>query len=370
MTTSPPPETMPRAQGVRLFTHSSITAPWLAGAVSPVVRGLHDAGVPLLRLRRGWLGGPHVDVLAARPPTEGWAAVTDALAPGPRPSDGMTPQAYLDQARALGALENVPPPYLPFRDHGTTEVLDAGDVALRNTRLDALGDVAVVEAGLCVPVLDTVDAVVGDPSTATAVLAEAFAALGDTHYLGIGHSAFAFRSHLEAFLARCRPEQAHQLRERFAERRQQDGATVRRVVEDRLAGRVGPVAGAWRTAFAYGAGTLDRAAARGELDLEMLDRQVRDDAVAGRPSRYGNGYPETPFHRAVAASGSIDAPDPWFAAYRLLVNVFYRQLPLLGVAPLTRYYLCSAVAEAVDEVLGESWEQRLVRRRVRVVDPA
>ena len=69
--------------------------------------------------------------------------------------------------------------------------------------------------------------------------------------------------------------------------------------------------------------------------------------------------PDTDFHRTVHGSGAISTPSPFFAAYRLLTNLFYQQLPLLTVSPMQRYYMCFALAETVDEVLGSSWRERL-----------
>ena len=54
-----------------------------------------------------------------------------------------------------------------------------------------------------------------------------------------------------------------------------------------------------------------------------------------------------------------DLAGEWFTGYRFLVNRVYSQLPLLGVSPLHRAFACFAVSEAVDELLGESWPERL-----------
>ena len=80
--------------------------------------------------------------------------------------------------------------------------------------------------------------------------------------------------------------------------------------------------------------------------------------------------PDSDFHRAVGDSGVIADPSRWFAAFRLLTNLFYEQLPLLTVSPMQRYYMCFAIAETVDDVLGVSWQDRLGDRRGRPMPPS
>jgi hypothetical protein len=65
----------------------------------------------------------------------------------------------------------------------------------------------------------------------------------------------------------------------------------------------------------------------------------------------------------MAASMLDTEPSPFFAPYRMLTNLFYQQLPLLTVSPLQRYYMCHAIAETVDELLGQTWDDRLVAQQ-------
>jgi hypothetical protein len=103
----------------------------------------------------------------------------------------------------------------------------------------------------------------------------------------------------------------------------------------------------------------------------MLDATTVRDLTGmgppGSPDVVPDGdQPDTAFHRTLAGTGATGAPTQWFAAYRVLINLFYQQLPLLTVSPMQRYYMCYAVSELVDEVLGESWRDRLSRSRLRV----
>ncbi|WP_394426091.1 hypothetical protein [Streptomyces sp. SGAir0957] len=359
--------------GVRLHTRMPVTPAWLARYVVPVARDMSGRGVPGVQVRRGWLHGPHIDLLAPAAggaPAGGadWAAVLAGLDAGPLdPSRALTEEQYLGQAREWGRLEGVQPPYLPLREHGAAEHVAAGDPALRSRdpRLDALR--TVVLGALTPPVLTTIEGMAERPRSATVRLAEAFAALVDTHALGPAYGVFSPRSHVEAFLAWAAPTK--DMRPAFRARLAQDAPALRAVVEQRLGGEVSPAAAQWRTAFAYAAGVLDSAVAAGTLTGDLLDSV--GDAVdrsemgpPGAPTVVPRGaQPDTDFHRTVHGSGAIDTPSPFFAAYRLLTNLFYQQLPLLTVPPMQRYYMCFALAETVDEVLGTSWRDRLDRTR-------
>ncbi|MFD5738122.1 hypothetical protein ACFXJM_09495 [Streptomyces massasporeus] len=346
-----------------------VTPAWLARHVVPVARELGERGVPGVQVRRGWLHGPHVDVLApagALPPggAVDWAAIEAALDAGPLdPARALTEEVYLDQAREFGRLEAVEPPYLPLREHGAVLRVPPGDPALRSRepRLDALR--TVVYGALATPVLTMIEGMAEEPGSGTVRLAEAFAALVDTHALGPAYGVFSPRSHVEAFLAWAAPRK--DMRPVFRERLVKEGPRIREVVEQRLNGAVSPAAAQWRTAFAYGAGVLDHAVATGALTPDLLD-SVTDGVDRSRMGPPGaetevptGEQPDTDFHRTVHGSGAISTPSPFFAAYRLLTNLFYQQLPLLTVSPMQRYYMCFALAETVDEVLGSSWRERL-----------
>ncbi|MFC9594650.1 hypothetical protein ACFTUC_33300 [Streptomyces sp. NPDC056944] len=357
--------------GVRLHTRMPVTPAWLARYVVPVARALNEAGAPAVQLRRGWLHGPHVDILARDAtgiPGGGpdWDAVLRGLDAGPLdPPRALTEETYLDQAREFGRLEAVQPPYLPLREHGAVERIAPGGAgtasASRDPRLDTFR--TVVHAALTPALLRTVDDLAGEPGSGTLRLAEAFAALADTHALGLGYGVFSPRSHVEAFLAWAAPTK--DVRPVFAQRLAQDAPALRRVVEQRLSGEVSATAAAWRTGFAYGAGALESAVAAGTLDLALLDAATDglDRSEMGPPGATRvvpqGEQPDSDFHRTVGAAGVTASPSPWFAAFRLLTNLFYEQLPLLTVSPMQRYYTCYAIAETVDEVLGVSWRERI-----------
>lgn len=355
--------------GVRLYTRAPVTVPWVSRAIVPVARALREDGLAV-HLRRGWLHGPHVDVVARPAPAHrpDWAGVAASLdAGGSVPALELGEEEYLAQARELGRLEAVASPYLPLRAHGTVELLGRGDVASASPPLDDL--TGIVSSVLAKPLLDAVDELAAHPERAPARLAEMFLALADTHALGAAYGVFSLRSHVEAFLAWASP--TRDVRPAFQARLAADAARLRPLVEQRLAGAPGPAAAAWRTSLGYCAGVLDSAVARGELTGELLEQVTAglDTSRMGPPGAPEQGprggSPDSDFHRAVDASGVVAEPSQWFAAYRMLINLFYRQLPLLTVSPMQRYYTCFAVAETVDEVLGQSWQDRLLAEQVR-----
>ncbi|MFC9675989.1 hypothetical protein [Streptomyces sp. NPDC056949] len=360
--------------GVRLHTRMPVTPAWLARHVVPVARALSERGAPAVQLRRGWLHGPHVDVLAlAVPGGPDWTEVADLLDAGPLdPPRALTEEAYLEQAREFGRLEAVQPPYLPLHEHGAVSRVSPAGTASREPRLDQFR--TVVLGALNKPLLRMIEGIAAEPATATVRLAEAFAALVDTHFLGPAYGVFSPRSHVEAFLAWAAPTK--DVRPVFQERLAKDAPRLRTVVEQRLSGEVSAGAAEWRTAFAYSSGALESAVAAGTLTLDLLDsvtdgvdRSEMGPPGATRAVPQGD-QPDSDFHRAVGESGVVADPSRWFAAFRLLTNLFYEQLPLLTVSPMQRYYMCFAIAETVDDVLGVSWQDRLNDRRDRMADAA
>lgn len=355
------------ATGVRLFTRTAVTPRWLARTVLPLSRRLReDRDVVLLHLRRGWLHGPHVDVVARvmpGAPAPDWAAIAAGLDAGPADGpDLLDEETYLDQARELGRLEGVAPPYLPMRPHGATEVIGEAEVETWPQPLQDLRETALDQ--LDRPLTGTVERLVEAPREAPVRIAEAFTALAAAHQLGAGNGVFSLRSHAEAFLAWAAPRKDP--RPAFERRLAADAPRLRPVVERALAGTPDPGTAAWAKSFAYCMGAFDTAVTHGLLTLEAVDSLAGafDDATMGPPGGDGRITSEpSDFHRTMDASGVIDEPPQYFASYRLLVNLFYQQLPLLGVPPMHRYYFCHAVAELVDDVLGSTWRDRLEAAR-------
>lgn len=353
--------------GVRLYTRGGIRPEWLTSAVLPAVRMLdEELNAPVLYLRRGWLHGPHVDLVARPAGGEGgavlpWDELARKLDAGsPAPDELQSEEEYLARAREFGRLERVEPPYLPMHPHGRIEWLDATRTATWPEPMNALCDLVLTRINR--PLTAAVAEAASGAGTLSVRVAEAMVALASAHHSGLAFGVFSLRSHAEAFLAWAAPRK--DVRPVFAQRLVGDAPLMRTLVRQALEDTGGPAAARWRQAFQYGMGVFDSAVAQGALTLRTLEEREGgfDRTTMGPPGREDvSGHRGSDFHTAVNTSGAVDGTTDWFASYRLLINLFYQQLLLLDVAPLHRYYLCYAIAETVDEVLGESWSDRLSR---------
>lgn len=346
--------------GLRVFTHGKVNAAWLSQAISPAVRTMateHRVGD--IRLRRGWLNGPHVDILARdEQQTVPWTEIIPLITVGATGESELTEEAYLIQAREFGRLEQVPPPYLPLQKHGVVERLTPESLGAWGGPLDALRE--QVECRLSRQVMRTADRLVAESGSPIQAIAEAMVAAGDVHRAGLTFGTFSYRSHAEAFLSWT--AQGKDVRPAFEQRRQQDLPWLRDIITNQLEGRSTVQAQQWSRTCDYALGVLEGGVATELLSLDEIDQisPAFDAATMGPPG--GDGVArgsQSDFHAALDATGAIDNPPSWFAAYRALLNLLYEQFVLLGLPPLHRYYLCYAIAETVDEVDGTSWQDRL-----------
>ncbi|MER6212758.1 MULTISPECIES: hypothetical protein [unclassified Streptomyces] len=356
-----------RTIGMRFHAQSPIEPAWISQVLVPVVRSLrieHNATVAYLA--RGWKHGPHVELIARGPDGIPWQDIAGSIdwrtQELPEP---VTGEQYLAQARELGRLERVEPPYLPLRPRGTVEFFDRHPGITWPEALEAPRDLALTRMFTPLARLMELAARRG-AGVPVMALAEAFTALCTAHPGGPAYGVFSLRSHAEAFLHWA--GSVKDPRPSFARRLQTDGPALRAVVERARDGAESSEAAEFRAAFAYGMGVFDTAAARGDLSAELLDglAPVTDRASTAPPGHRGPvGEGRSEFHATIAESRVADRTPSWFASYRLLINLFYSRLPLLGVTPIQRYYLCFAIAETVDAVYGEDWRERLRRAAER-----
>lgn len=339
------------ATGLRIHTHGQITPVWVRDTVVPVWESARAGGRNLVALRRGWLGGPHVEIAGvgegATTPT--WSAYAPTIDTGPPPATPLDHAEYLDGARARGRIENIAPPYLPLREHGAVVLLQPDNQEDTND-LVRLGE--VTDGVLAPAVVATLRTLADHPDRLSHTIVDILTCLAKAHTLGPGYGTFSLRSHAEALLANWSP--SGDLRAQFCQRYTDHRTQVVERVQALLEGCGGARVTDWHTGLAYVRGVIDEAVRRGELTNALVDAAATG---GGRPNN--NGHPDTEFHQAVYGSGVTDAAGEWFAGYRFLVNRVYSQLPLLGVSPLARAYGCWAVSEAIDEVTGQSWTERL-----------
>lgn len=360
----------PEPVGFRWYLHSALPASWLAEEVMPAIRYLrYTEYIPVVNVRRGWLHGTHLEIIArtddGRPVP--WPHVVVRMRP---PAEEITAahteKVYIERARELGRLERKDGPYLPLHPHGMVEWLANSDLTPWPGYAQVLRERALTRMIDSIGVTLERDEHAAPWDTAPlAVTAEIMLAVADAHPARIPYGVFSFRSHGEAFLnwslavSDPRPE--------FERRLADDRLVLRPLVERMLAGTETRNSASWRRTASYCMGLFDGAVLAGSLTPQTFDE------INGRPDgapEENMGPPGAPdakpnpseFHRAVDSAGINDRVPGWFTSYRLLLNLLYAQLPLLGVSPRQRYYLCWAIAETVDEVTGESWRDRLARR--------
>ncbi|MET8626664.1 hypothetical protein ABZW30_23390 [Kitasatospora sp. NPDC004669] len=353
---------LPGHVALRAYVHSRRA--WVAQYLGPAVTWLQEEhGFLEVSLRRGWLHGPHLELQVHDHVDREipWEPVLHRLRRGcdAVEAEPVTEADYLRKAERLGALERVPPPYLPLYEHGTVLELTAEQVRRWDSGLDRLRGSAM--ARMTAPLLMT--AGITDEAEFKRELASAFAAVVGIHPAGLEHGCFSLRSHVESFL-QWTPH-ADRLREEFARRLATDGDLVEAAVRGALAGSGSATANGWRAAAAYSAGLFDAAVASGALDYAAVQHMAVGDQTAPRIETAFSGKslrrPDelSEFHRTVGGTGVLDNPPGWFTSFRVVINLFYQQLPILDVSPMTRLYLCYAVSEAVDRVTGRDWRDRL-----------
>ncbi|MEV7600497.1 hypothetical protein AB0O91_24310 [Kitasatospora sp. NPDC089797] len=352
------------AVGLRTYLHSRDTRPWVAGHLGPAVTWLREEhGFLVQSLRRGWLHGSHLDLLVhdAQGRDIPLGPVVARLRDGCRDVEvtAVDEESYLRNAERLGALEGVAGPYLPLHPHGSVEVLTAGAIrgwGQETERLRRSALARMTDALLATAAADGEGALLHH-------LVGAFAAVAATHPAGTGHGCISFRSHVESFLHWN--SRGGRIRAALEQRLDTERAAIDASVASALAGTGDAVATRWTAAAHYVTGLFDAAVATGALDYRDVQRLSGADPAAPRiEAVFAHDSFQRPatlseFHQETEATGVTSDPGAWFTTYRVLVNLFYQQLPVLDVSPLTRLYLCLAVSDSVDRLTGRSWRDRL-----------
>ncbi|WP_405016171.1 hypothetical protein OHV05_02915 [Kitasatospora sp. NBC_00070] len=334
---------------IRVYDHSPDPRPLLRLLAEPLRRLKAEQWVPLVHVRRGWLGGSHLQLLL-RPlqsntlRLDEFAALAAELA-GSLPAEPPDGAAYLARAAELGRWENVHPPFPPLRPQGYVE-LSAEDPhpdwapALVQAR-DQLS------AHLLEPVLGSVAL---DGTDLLRHLARVLALLARSHPYGIGVGTLPYRSHVEGVMSAVGART--DLRTVFRARYAQDAAFFASALTDGHPAEQAAALDAWQLGFARCWGAAEAMAAGGLVDQSVL-------AAVGAVTAPTDDRPvPSAFHSAAHHSG-LTAQEPyWQLAHRLVLNTLYTALTCFGVSPLQRYYLCFGLSEAADELLGESWLER------------
>lgn len=312
----------------------------------------------VLSVRRGWLHGSHLQVLARGYAGAHTEQITEALAEfgehtrqiattGTRATvQAPDVAAYLGRAEQLARWENVEPPYLPLYPQGSVRiepvVLPPGfPAALAQARdqitsryLDLVLRTAAVEA-----------------SARPGVLMQVLAALARTHPHGIGNGTLPYRSHVEGVSSAT--GRHADLRSTYAARFEIDHESFRVALLDPV---TDPLITGWREAFLYAWGVAEGVVASGGVDEEGLA-----DAAGRRPVTPMGPLARSEFFAEMISTGLVQDPPYQHVAYRIILNTLYSTLSCFGISPLQRYYLCYGLAEATDRHLGEGPNARVRR---------
>ncbi|MBN0048026.1 hypothetical protein JS756_28730 [Streptomyces actuosus] len=387
-----------RTRIVRVHDHSTDPLPLLRLLAGPLRELTARQWVPLAHVRRGWLGGSHLRI-TLRPLASNTLLLDDFAALAGRaarslPATAPDEVAYRARAAELGRWENVPPPHPPLRAQGVVEVdeetgpppgwtpalVDARDQLsshLLSPLLHSVGAVPDPPApGLGTGPADAGDGTGADGTDVLRLVTRVLALLARGHPYGLGVGTLPYRSHAEGVMSAVggRTDLRAAFRERYARDREFFAAAVAEqplsaavpqepsasaVARDPSApGSAGappgsPVLAHWAAAFARCRGAAEAFTATGLITDETLG------ALGSATAPTDDRPVPNAFHTAAHHSGITVSEPYWQTAHRLVLNSLYSALTCLGVSPLRRYYLCYGVSEAADELLGETWLERM-----------
>ncbi|MFJ5230371.1 hypothetical protein ACIQBJ_10795 [Kitasatospora sp. NPDC088391] len=335
---------------IRVYDHSRDPRPLLRQLAGPLRELTADQWVPLAHVRRGWLGGSHLQIVLRplRSNTLRTAEFAEFAAAAARALDAEPPDeaAYLARAAELGRWENVEPPFPPLRPQGYVEVSDQDPHPGWAPALVQARD--QLSAHLLEPVLASAAL---DGADVPRHLARVLALLARSHPYGIGVGTLPYRSHVEGVMSAVGART--DLRTVFRSRYAQDADFFAAALTD------GPPAGeaaaldAWRLGFARCWGAAEALTSTGLVDEEVL-------AAVGAVTPPTDDLPVPSAFHTVARHSGLTAQEPyWQTAHRLVLNTLYTALTCFGISPLQRYYLCFGLSEAADGLLGRSWLERL-----------
>ncbi|MGF1430288.1 lantibiotic dehydratase C-terminal domain-containing protein [Kitasatospora sp. LaBMicrA B282] len=361
------------ARDVVAYYHQPDKNALLREAILPLAERCAAHGLAA-QVERHWLHGPHLRVRIDGPPEQvaaaaeqGVLAVRGWLRSHPSQSDRSTAE-LLAEAAAAGRAELIAPPYGPVVPDNTARIESvdrSGLRALLGPDGAALRD-DLLRLGL--PALRAgADflAAAGDTSAARVqLLVGVLTAHAAAHPGALVGGHYSYVSHLEDFLLHDDPD--GRLRQSFERRWTDSRAAVTALVERVAAGRLQPAEQPWaywstsaweltQRRLAAGADLAGRPAAYAERAAATGDQAALHRWTPELRSRFSE------FHRMMRRAdprGGMFA-DPEYLVYRTCTNGLYRLLAGCGVRPVERYLAAYLVVQAVPELTGHRWRERL-----------
>ncbi|MEV4434087.1 lantibiotic dehydratase C-terminal domain-containing protein [Streptomyces sp. NPDC049585] len=324
---------------LRAYHYAPRKAGLLTRAVLPFLDDLRRAeGHEVAFVTRHWDGGSHLALHLGPGPVRADAAALlgERAAALGEPGEAWSEAEYAARRREYEAVEERTARHASPFPHGTV-------------RADVQDDPAPLEAVRHAMLTGLTRVLADADESGPGLVLQLMLAAGSVFPGGLRFGSLSYRSHAEAYLAASPHE--HPLRERFEQAYQQRAGALDQLVADALA-----------TPAALPAyGTFAQAYAR--LREPDLDGPVRallgaadETAALPQPGRM------SAFHATLQHSGFHSRPPEGFLPYRVLVNWLYELLPVLDVTTVHRYLYCYCTARAVDERLGEAWQDRLKTR--------
>ena len=342
----------------------------LLDSVFPALRDMCEEHEVASRayVRRHWLYGPHIRVnLEASAPVFAeviWPSLTKTIS---RYQTAYPSRFSLDSSDyerlslEYGQSELLPGPYAPLRADNT--VLRAP----YEIRSELLGGALMVEAlqeylaGTRSLIWELLELTRNNEGIRRSMLFTCMLLIAVLYAdEGIRYGHLSFRSHAEAFLSTASPSlrvQYLRIRDRLLPSMVQHAS--------RILGSIQGGCYVGTDAFLRRWSQYHHQAHRSYL---VLSRQSAIPSHAQLAQSYAGAtggftffsrldlQPQTEFHANSSLAMLRLTQSPAFGAYRLLLNFFYMNLPLLGVNASTRYLLCLLVADAAEQILGETWQ--------------
>lgn len=349
----------------------------LLQGVRPVLRALREGqDVKRCYVRRHWKYGPHLELYLDVEEGPFYDKVLPFVQeqigaylhehPSQRALDAAQ---YLEQSKVLGAWELEPGPYEPLEPDNTimerpyvrkSEVLN-GENVIENIE-DFLGETVEV-------MFDVIEDSPNNMSKRYGWMIKMMAAVAEQFpFDGIVRGHLSYRSHVEGYLNEF--DKDGKIREVFA--KQDEGmkdtvdALLREVVdhtgEQGLYEGEDPLLRHWSRTLKNLYDASYPLAAKGEINANTehyLDvaKEIGEQAVE-RWGREVDPDDLSAFHQTMfrAANHERFFHSPEFATYRILVNSFYLLLPLFGINPNVKHFLCYLVSQSVERVKNVRWQ--------------
>jgi len=349
----------------------------LLNGVQPVIRALREEfGVKRCYVRRHWKFGPHLEL---------YLDVEEELFYGKvlpyvqekigaylqeHPSTRMLDAAqYLEQSKLLGAWELEQGPYEPLEPDNTVKekpYLRKVEVLNGENNIDNIENFLAKTVDL---VFDVIEDSQGNMSKRYGWMIKMMAVIAEQFpFDGIVRGHLSYRSHVEGYLNQFDTE--GKIREQFFKQDEQMkdvvDALLREVVDH--TGEKGmyrgedPVLLHWSNALQELYADSYALAMKGEISANTdhykeVAKEIGEQAV----ERWDNDVDQSElssFHQTLFQSANNERffTSPEFATYRILVNSYYILLPLFGINPNVKHFLCYLISQSVERVKNVRWQ--------------